>query len=288
VLVILVASRQDDYMIRRVESLTAAFGDNFYVVWDNLNNTACPIELREATSHDHCLDESHQAVSATHWFSRRHKGQERAVMWAIRRAAEATARGGSDRSFKHVWFMEDDVDYYPNVGELVKLVDGTFALPIDLMHQEKFNNPYDNSDWYHLTRVLNQTAEYRPFGVFDTNNNNTMPPLPMLRYSMFNLYRLSAAFLLHLDDFYERNGQNWIFFEAMLPTLKMYHQDELSSLLWTNNDAVLKAATASHSPLPYNVGSFLRYRPCFTALDQGPGIYHPVKYRNGTYEECHP
>jgi hypothetical protein len=286
--VLMVISRTDDYLRHRIAALYDAFGDNFLVIWDNNEQESCPTAwlataVVAATTGGggaiRCIDQSRQPVSATHQYNYMGLGQERAMMWAM----ENRHRHDDDRDeeiglFEHVWFLEDDVEYYPDISALIQVIDATGDVAADLLHQETFANPYyeyndeekrrilnetglpAETEWYHLHIVLNETAEHRPFG--DTN----------ITASLFNLFRVSSTFLATMQDFYDTNHQQWTFFEGLLPTLVRHHN--LTSALWT--DYMLQT---------HNVSSFLRFRPCFTTMTE-PGIYHPVKFRNGAYLVC--
>jgi hypothetical protein len=263
IMVLFVLSRQDSYLQQRIAALHYAFGDNLLLIWDS-GDTQCPHDFfssAAATTGDdivRCVDYTHQSISTTNQYSSK-KGLERAAMWAI----------ANRDDLSYVWFLEDDVEYYPDIGELIKVVDGTHIADdlatADLLSHMPFSDPKRNEngeevEWSWLGTVLRQTAEYDPF-------ENTP-----IRHAMFNLFRVSSLLLEKMHEFYQRNHDSWAYFEALLPTL--VNQHHFHSELWT--DYMLQTQ---------NVSAFFRYRPCFTIMDQ-PGIYHPVKYRNGTYEAC--
>jgi hypothetical protein len=143
VLLMFVVSRNDSYILGRIETLRQAFGKNLLVVWDN-PDANCPTPMIEIAS---CIDKSHQPVSLTHQLSHEGKGHERAVMWAMEHRHQ----------FEHVWIVEQDVEY-TNVDLLVQTVGETSDLSADLLHQEPFSNPHGNEmkeEWYWLDEVLN-------------------------------------------------------------------------------------------------------------------------------------
>jgi hypothetical protein len=265
IMVLFVLSRQDSYLQQRIAALHYAFGDNLLLIWDS-GDTPCPSECFSSAAATttttgagvRCVDYTHQEISTTNQYSSK-KGLERAAMWAV----------ANRDHLSYVWFLEDDVEYYPDIGELIKVVDGTHMADdlatADLLSHMPFSDPKRNAngeevEWFWLNTVLHQTAEYDPF-------ENTP-----IRHAMFNLFRVSSLLLEKMHEFYQRNHDSWAYFEALLPTLVDQHH--LHSELWT--DYMLQTQ---------NVSAFFRYRPCFTTMDQ-PGIYHPVKYRNGTYEAC--
>jgi hypothetical protein len=264
IMVVFVLSRQDSYLQQRIAALHYAFGDNLLLIWDN-GDTPCPHEFFSSaadatmtTEAVRCVDYTHQSISTTNQYSSK-KGLERAAMWAVDHRDDLS----------YVWFLEDDVEYYPDIGELIKVVDGTHIADdlatADFLSHMPFSDPKRNEngeevEWAWLGTVLHQTAEYDPF-------ENTP-----IRHAMFNLFRVSSLLLENMHQFYQRNHDSWAYFEALLPTLVGQHH--LHSELWT--DYMLQTQ---------HVSAFFRYRPCFTTMDQ-PGIYHPVKYRNGTYEAC--
>lgn len=286
--VLMVISRQDDYLLQRIAALYDAFGDNFLVIWDNHEHKSCPTAWLAAAvvaattgggGTIRCIDHYGQPVSATHQFNYMGLGQERAMMWAMENRHRHDDRDEENGLFEHAWFLEDDVDYYPDISALIQVIDATGDVAADLLHQQRFASPYyeyndeeknrilnetglpAETEWYHLHIVLNETAEHRPLG--DTN----------ITMSLMNLFRVSSTFLATMQDFYDTNHQQWTFFEALLPTLVRHHK-HLTSALWT--DYMLQT---------HNVSSFLRFRPCFTTMTE-PGIYHPVKFRSGTYLDC--
>jgi hypothetical protein len=155
-------------------------------------------------------------------------------------------------SFEHFWFMEEDV-HYTNLSQLVQVV--TMPSSADLLSHGPLYLMTDG--WFHANKVRQQSG-----GVFGNTSHY---------WKMLNLFRMSSALLDGLERIYERNGRNWIFFESLIPTtvahFNLTHED------WTR--------------LRHENGATyqFRYRPCYVNFPT-PGIYHPAKVRNGTFQPC--
>lgn len=196
-----------------------------------------------------CVDEVQ--ISQSRRFNFICCGLEKAIMWSIDHTT-STAK----QRFDYVWFMEDDVEY-SDISELVRIVDVTPS-EAHLLYQED-SLAFVDDEWYWGPRVERdmKTPKNLLFG--------TTP----LRNGMFNLFRMSSSLLTALANVYHLNGDSWVYFETMIPTTAF--QYGLSTQSWP----------ALQPQREY----FLRYRPCYTHLPD-KGIYHPAKFRNGSYEEC--
>jgi hypothetical protein len=193
-----------------------------------------------------CLDIEDDQLSRTRAFNFRGNGLEKAVMWSILHKA--------DSSFKYVWIMEDDV-HYTNVSLLPEVL--TAPSDADLVHHWPFNESITMKDSWPYAKKVRMSMK-RLFG----------EDAPMYNM-MLNLYRMSPAMLRALETVYIRNNRTWVFFEALVPTTAVYFNLTIQD--WTKWD-----------PIPYNN---FRWRPCFTNFSR-PGIYHPAKLRNGTFQKC--
>lgn len=237
-----IVSHDDPHTQKKVSEMQDAFQDRFVVVWDNNEKQSCPFAKAI------CIDG--MQISQSRRFNFICCGLEKAATWSI--AQTATKPRG--QRFDYVWFMEDDVEY-SDISELVRIVDDT-ASEAHLLYQED-NLTWVDDEWYWGLRVARDTKIPNLFG-------NT----PIV-HGMFNLFRMSSKLLKALDKVYHKNGDSWVYFEAMIPTTALRYG--LSSKSWP----------ALQPQSEY----FLRYRPCYTDLPK-KGIYHPAKFRNGTYEEC--
>jgi hypothetical protein len=233
------ASTNDEFQRARVEEMRDAFREDLYVVWDNPLEPECP--YRHLAT---CLrnDGSIFNVSETRGFTNRGYAQEVAVLWSI----------AHKHTFRHFWFMEEDV-HYTDISQLVQVL--TMPSSADLLNHGPLENMTDN--WFWAKRVRQQSGNV--FG-------NTSHYIKML-----NLYRMSSALLDGVERIYKRKRKRWIFFEALIPTCVAHFN--LTSDDWTRLRHKNGAAYQ------------FRYRPCYTAFP-APGIYHPAKFRNGTFQPC--
>jgi hypothetical protein len=155
-------------------------------------------------------------------------------------------------SYRHFWFMEEDV-HYTDISQLVQVV--TMPSSADLLSHGPLYLMTDG--WFHAYKVRQQSGN-----VFGNTSHY---------WKMLNLFRMSSALLDGLERIYERNARNWIFFESLIPTtvahFNLTHED------WTK--------------LRHENGATyqFRYRPCYLNFST-PGIYHPAKVRNGTFQPC--
>jgi hypothetical protein len=232
-------STHDDFQLARIEEMRNVFREDLYVVWDSKSEPDCP--YRHLVT---CLqkDDGTLNVSATRRFTNRGFGQEVAVLWSI----------AHRHSIQHFWFMEEDV-HYTDISQLVQVV--TMASSADLLNHGPLN--LMTADWFHAYKVRQQSGN-----VFGNTSHY---------WKMLNLFRMSSALLHGLEQIYERNARNWIFFESLIPTtvahFNLTHED------WTR--------------LRHENGATyqFRYRPCYLNVST-PGIYHPAKVRNGTFQPC--
>jgi len=157
--------------------------------------------------------------------------------------------------FDYVWFMEDDV-HYTAISELVNVL----GMPstADLLHQRAIKTV--DHEWSHAETVHQQAGQI--FGSFG------------LRRTMLNFYRMSSPLLDALAKIYDQRQQQWIFFESLIPTAAEFYNMTVDN--WT---------TMYYQHSNYQVVANLRFRPCFTTFPT-PGFYHPVKYRDGSFQNC--
>jgi len=233
--------------------MSNAFQENFIVVWDTwwsrwFRTGKCP--FRDITT---CVEEV--PLSRKKRYTPICCGHEKALMWAIQ----------NKNSFDNVWFMEEDV-MYTDIAYLKDVVSAQSS--DDLLYHEDIHIVKEDKQWY-----------WAPFVRKQANTNLNLFQETQMRHSLYNMFRMSTRFLEAMDTVYKENDNEWIFFEAMVPTVAA-HYNNLTSFRWTEDDSL----SLSSSEASYN----LRYRPCYTSFPS-PGIYHPVKFRNGRYEECaHP
>jgi hypothetical protein len=232
-------STHDAFQLSRIEEMRNVFREDLYVVWDSKSEPDCPYRhLVTCLRNDGTLN-----VSATRRYTNLGFGQEVAVLWSI----------AHRHSFEHFWFMEEDV-HHTDISHLVQLV--TMPSSADLLSHGPLRLMTD--DWYHAKTVRQQSGD-----VFGNTSHY---------WKMLNLFRMSSALLHGLEQIYERNARNWIFFESLIPTtvahFNLTHED------WT------KLRPESGATYQF------RYRPCYLNFPT-PGIYHPAKVRNGTFQRCH-
>jgi hypothetical protein len=79
---------------------------------------------------------------------------------------------------------------------------------------------------------------------------------------------MSKPLLTSLQAVFNRNNNQWLFLEALVPTLAK--KEKFTIQLW---------------PHMHNLPVTMRWRPCYTHFKQ-PGIYHPAKFKIGTGKTC--
>ena len=157
-------------------------------------------------------------------------------------------------TFDHVWFMEDDV-HYSDMDYLLHIMNSQ-EVDADVVNQ-KFPSKIKNPKHWRFSEETR--AELMSFFSVEQLDRHHY-------HRLMNFYRLSHNFLDKLEGVYNGMGQQWTFFEALFPTISSVY-----GLKWT------KWTPEKH---------FMEFRPCHTNFTE-PGIYHPVKYRDGKPFPCH-
>ena len=242
-LLLYMVSTHDDFQRDKIKEMQQSLGpENVAVVWDNVEQPKCPFEFVST-----CID--NETISETRYLNNKCCGLEKAITWAMQHT----------HTFDYVWFMEDDV-HYRNVTEFRQVVQSNYSTA-DLLHQQAIDmfRHANDGPWFWAPLVRCQAD-----GLFG---------MTQIRFSMFNFYRISARMLQILQRVYYQNDQEWIFFEALFPTVAVHYG--LSTAQWVRND-----------------NSNMKYRPCYkneTIPNLGSPVFHPAKNRNGTWQDCsHP
>jgi hypothetical protein len=155
--------------------------------------------------------------------------------------------------YDFVWIMESDV-HFTDINILKSVV---YVNASDDFLTQNCVEKCAGTLWSHKKRFLQPWV--------------SMGLEPMCFFGMHNLYRLSVSMVKHLDGMRLRNNGNWLFFEALIPTTVRYFN--MTERLWKD---------LCHLP---DTNWTMRYRPCHSNLPV-PGIYHPVKFRNGEMIDC--
>jgi hypothetical protein len=186
-------------------------------------------------------------ISESHRLSHKCCGQEMALMWAME----------NRHLFDNVWLMEDDV-YATDISELAKLI--SLDSPADFLHQRgHFLHSWDDQ-WFYANEVRQDLK-----GLFNTSDMKT---------DIFNIFRMSKDLLAALEEVYIDLGHEWFFFEALLPSVVVSNRFNLTHASWrlqlkdTNSTYVMTVTPR-----------------CITQFEK-PGIYHPVKYKDGKFKSC--
>ena len=241
---IYIASTYEPHIQEVVSELGHTLGDNFRLVWDNKRHKQCPYHDGEDGVYlQHpCIDQWNisQTNKGPHKLSHKGRGQEKAITWAMDHRDQ----------FDYVWFMESDV-HYSDLDTLRRVMNDREYWTADVVNQEEF---FPVNDWFYQNETKYGMARWLPVEYVDAN-----PDVHV--HAMMNLYRVSNKFLDKLAYAYEKMEHEWVFFEALFPTLSVYY-----NLTWARY----------HRPQYSMV-----HRPCKTDFSE-PGIYHPVKFRNGT------
>jgi hypothetical protein len=159
-------------------------------------------------------------------------------------------------TFGHVWFMEDDV-HYTDMDSLLGIMNSQ-EVDVDLVYQ---NDPgiLKESAWrYYRNKTRAELMSFFTEEQLGIHHQNVM----------LNFFRLSRTYLDKLEEVYDGMGQQWAFFEALFPTVASFY--DLKRMQWT-------PAEKQHS---------MEFRPCYTNFTV-PGLYHPVKFRDGKPFPCH-
>jgi hypothetical protein len=156
--------------------------------------------------------------------------------------------------------MEDDV-YTTDITELLKLI--SLDSSVDLLHQSPGGDFFPLQDqWVHASEVRRDAK-----GIFNTSE---------MKSSLFNIFRMSKDFLAALEAVYIDLGKEWFFFEALLPSVVVSNRFNLTHASWVQQ---LRNVTNSSTYI-------MTVKPrCMTHFET-PGIYHPVKYKNGKFISC--
>lgn len=219
---------------QQIRELQQEFGEDMRVVWGNEHEPQCP--------YDHCIDQ--WPISKTRKLSHFCCGQEYAITWAI----------DNRHMFEHVWFMEDDVHYTDIEALRMVLRDSKYS-QADTVTQE---GKYSVKDWFYEDESKQAIEEWLGPAMLDDHPE-------VLQHSMMNFYRLSRKFLGKLGEVYHQNDEEWLFFEALFPTVSNVY-----NMSWY---------TFSRPEFS------MEHRPCKTEFLES-GIYHPVKFHLGEPFAC--
>ena len=154
-------------------------------------------------------------------------------------------------NFDYIWFMEDDA-HYTDIPALLKVMLAGQDPAADVINQEEM---FDVQGWWY-----EQDTREKLKAVFSDEQLDKFHA-----HSMMNFYRLSRTFLDRLEEVFHGMDQTWTFFEGLYPTVAQVY-----GLTWTQYERPILS---------------MRNRPCVTEFNE-PGIYHPVKYRNGQLFPC--
>ena len=174
------------------------------------------------------------------------RGLEKAMMWAVKHTSE----------YDYVWTMESDV-HFTDISIIKRVI--YVQSTSDFLPQNKMYECESNvKPWSHAKYFIDKWVSLG---------------FPRICFhGLQNLFRMSATLVAHLNEIRHRKlGGNWLFNEAMIPTT--VRTFNLTESLWK-----------THCNL-HSVSWTMRYRPCHVNITE-PGIYHPVKYRNGTFAPC--
>jgi hypothetical protein len=246
-MILFVTSKDNDLNRKRIAEMSRMFKNNFMVVWSNAETSTCPFQdMKDAGL---CLDQ--YEVSKSHRLSHMCCAQEMAFMWAIE----------NRHSFDHVWLMEDDV-YATDISELEQLIN--LDSPVDLLHHQATAtgdfHPFQD-EWLYANEVLRDAK-----GLFNTSEMKT---------SILNLFRMSIDLLAALEEVYIDLGKEWFFFEALLPSVVVSNRFNLTHASWLQQLQQDTNSTYVMTVTPR----------CMTHFEK-PGIFHPVKYQDGSYMPC--
>jgi hypothetical protein len=194
-----------------------------------------------------CIDK--HEISKSRKLSHMCCAQETALMWAI----------DNRQSFDNVWIMEDDV-YATDITELEKLIN--LESSADLFHQSPGGDFIPFQDHWVYANEVRRDAK----GLFNTSE---------MKATIFNIFRMSKDFLAALEQVYIDLGKEWFFFEALFPSVVVSNRFNLTHASWRQ-----------HPQLDTNSTYVMTVTPrCMTHFEK-PGIYHPVKYKNGNFASC--
>ena len=156
--------------------------------------------------------------------------------------------------YDYVWTMESDI-YFTDIEILNRVIYVNSSS--DFMPQNEMIN-CNSQPWYHAERFMNK---WEAAGFPRT-----------CHHGLQNLFRLSVSLVIQLNDIrLIKLGGNWLFNEAMIPTA--VRALNMSESLWKEE-----------CDLP-DVSWTMRFRPCHVNITV-PGIYHPVKFKNGAFAHC--
>ena len=158
------------------------------------------------------------------------------------------------KTFDHVWFMEDDIRY-SDMDYLLHIMNSQ-EVDADVVNQKHPSKVKNLKTWVFGEETRAELMSFFSAEQLDRHHH----------HRLMNFYRLSHNFLDKLEEVYNGMGQQWTFFEALFPTISSVY-----GLKWT------KWTPEKH---------FMEFRPCHTSFTE-PGIYHPVKYRDGKPFPCH-
>ena len=177
------------------------------------------------------------------------------------------------RKVKHscYWFIEDDVVFTGNWGDLIRELDADKS---DLICSQisRFND-IPNWTWWSTLKVPAAASR-------------TADPLAIVTKAFFPVHRISTRALRKVLD-YQRLG--WAgHFEVLIPTVLKFAGYKVSDL-----NLVARSKVYSDGVIREGEGvgelSSLRFRPAVTELEiqssSEPTIYHPVKQRDSTASE---
>ena len=242
-----VVSSSNEYQLQKVKDLAQTFGQNFVIIWDN-KEKANKRCPKDFTKQARCIDQ-------WQWADRADKGRNLVHPCCGWQKAIAWATDNR-KSSDYFWFMEDDV-HFTNVSlleDLLNNTDSTYDNTADLLIHKK---PDKAKGWAHA-RWTRKSIAKRWGSNFWKENTQVC--------SMMNLFRTSELFMTRLEEDFLAHRNTWQYYETYFLALSDLYKLKLS-----------------------NFGKFtthLRYRPCWTEFPT-PSIYHPVKFRDGKFTECH-
>ena len=153
--------------------------------------------------------------------------------------------------YDYIWFMEDDV-HYTDMDALLETMNNQEP-DADVVNQERI---YRAGNWWYA----NQTRTHMKKVFTDEQLDQ------FHGHAMMNFFRFSRRYLDTLDQVFLSMDSEWTFFEGLFPTVAQVY-----GYKW------VRYARPIFS---------MRNRPCVTEFNE-PGIYHPVKFRNGQPFPCH-
>lgn len=185
------------------------------------------------------------------------RSQEWSQTWTVGLGQEKAMMWAMEHAaeFDYVWTLESDV-HFTSIDTLKQIVYSNSTS--DSLTQEAGMDCGDEGDrWFWRTYFKMRWGQ------------TGLPPLCF--HALHSFFRMSHLLLARLEEVRQLNNGNWMFYEAMIPTtVRLFNLTE--ELWWMLHD------------LPQTQWT-MRYRPCFVELPV-PGIYHPVKFKDGQPIKC--